>query len=65
MIPIYSWEIDQYLRIRQWNLSREEYIYISNVNASPQIQKIKYNPYDVTFYMETNDGYNWLFRIKE
>ena len=65
MILIYSWAIDQYLRTRNWLLNREEYIYVSNVNASPQIQKIKYNPYDTSFYMETDDGYNWIFRIKE
>ena len=62
---IYSHEIDHYLRSRNWLLTRYEYIYISDIQASPQIRKIKYDSYSNSFYMETNDGYNWIFRIKE
>lgn len=62
---MYSTEIDSYLRSRNWYLTKEEYIYVSDTKASPQICRIKYEPFDNSFYMETNDGYNWSFGIKE
>ena len=65
MIHIYSCEIDYYLRSRNWFLTRDEYLYVSNIQSSPQICKVKFNPYENNFYMETYDGYNWIFRIKE
>ena len=62
---MFSHEIDSYLRSRNWFLTKEEYIYVSDIEASPQICRIKYEPFDNSFYMETNDGYNWSFGIKE
>ena len=65
MISIYSYEIDYYLRSRNWLLTRDEYLYVSDVQNNPQISKLKYNPYDNSLYLETEDGYNWIFRLKE
>ena len=65
MICIYSWEIDVYLRSKEWILTKQEYKYISDLNSSPQICRVSYNSYNNDFYMETTDGYNWIFRIKE
>ena len=62
---VYSTEIDNYLRSKNWYLTKEEYIYVSNIEASPQISRLKYEPFGNSFYMETKDGYNWSFRIKE
>ena len=62
---MYSWEIDSYLRSRNWELTKCEYIYVSDVKINPQISKIKYEAFNNSFYMETNDGFNWVFRIKE
>lgn len=57
---MYSSEIQEYLNERNYSLSSEEYI---KVIDNPQIQKIKYNPYDNTMYIKTNDGYYWTIRI--
>ena len=65
MISIYSYEIDYYLRSRNWLLTRDEYLYVSDVRTNPQISKVKYTPYDNSLYLETSDGYNWIFRLKE
>jgi hypothetical protein len=62
---VYSWEIDNYLRFRNWKLEKHEYIYISDTKVNPQISRIKYEPFSNSFYMETDDGYNWIFRLKE
>jgi hypothetical protein len=65
MITIYSYEIDEYLRCRNWTITTQEYLYVSDVKTSPQICCVSYNSYNNNFYMETTDGYNWIFRIKE
>ena len=62
---MYSWEIDSYLRSRNWELTKCEYLYVSDIKVNPQISKLKYEPFNNSFYMETNDGFNWVFRIKE
>lgn len=62
---MYSWEIDNYIRSRNWILKKHEYIYISDIKVNPQISKIKYEQFSNSFYMETDDGYNWIFRLKE
>ena len=62
---VYSWEIDNYLRTRDWEVTRYEYLYVTDMLSNPQIRKIKYEPFNNSFYMETADGYNWIFRVKE
>lgn len=62
---MYSWEIDDYLRSRNWELTKNEYIYVSDIKVNPQISRIKFEPFNNSFYMETSDGYNWIFRLKE
>ena len=62
---MYSWEIDDYLRSRNWKLTKNEYIYVSDIKINPQISRIKFEPFNNNFYMETKDGYNWIFRLKE
>ena len=62
---MYSWEIDNYLKIRNYVINKYEYMNIANTNISTQISRIKYDSYSNSFYMETNDGYSWIFMIKE
>lgn len=62
---MYSWEIDDYLRSRNWELTKNEYIYVSDIKVNTQISRIKFEPFNNSFYMETSDGYNWIFRLKE
>ena len=62
---MYSWEIDDYLRARNWKIEKYEYIYVSDIKVNPQINWIKYDPYNNCFHMGTDDGYDWIFRLKE
>lgn len=61
---MYSFEIDNYLRSRNWLLNQEEYLHVTNLNNSPQISRISYSAYDNSFVMYTNDNYIWKFYIK-
>lgn len=60
---MYSYEIEQLLRLKNYILSIKEYIQI--LNTSTQIKHIKYDPYNDTFYIETEDNYNFKFKIKD
>ena len=60
---MFSHEIDNYLRDKNWMLSSEEYIYVTDVTHSPQIDHIKYNPYENNFYIHTSDGFEWTIRV--
>lgn len=60
---MYSWEIDQLMRLRNYLLDVKEYFHICD--TSSQITRIKYDPYEDTFYIETNDSYNWKFKLRK
>jgi len=59
---MYSWEIDQLLKLRNYLLDAEEYLKICS--ESPQITRVKYDPFNNTFYIETSDDYKWTFKVK-
>ena len=50
---MYDWEIDQLLKIKNYIISSEDYINI--LNTSPQIKRVKYNPYEDNFEMWTKE----------
>ena len=60
---MYSWEINQFLEQRNYNIDSEDYIKICN--SSSQISKIKYEPFGNYFEMWTSDGYYWKFKVKK
>lgn len=62
---MYSWEIDNYLRNRNYVINKDEYMIITDITLNSQISRIKYDAYANSFYIETSDGYNWIFRMKE
>lgn len=57
---MYSWEIEQLLKLKNYLLECEEYNHL--VTTSPQINKVKYEHNDFT--VETNDDYKFKFKIK-
>lgn len=59
---MYSWEIDQLLKFKNYLLDAKEYIKICD--ESKQIKRIKYDPFNDTFYIETTDEYKWTFKVK-
>ncbi len=62
---MYSHEIDNYLRTRNWVLNKDEYFYITDIYKNPQISRVSYNCYDNSFVMYTKDGYIWKFYVKK
>ena len=59
---MYSWEIQQLLELKKYLLNSKEYLKICS--TSPQIIRVSYNPYDDIFYIKTNDGYEWTFKVR-
>lgn len=58
---MYSWEIDELMRISNYYISSDAYL---KINAeSPQVIRVKYEPFNDNFEMETNDGYQWRFKV--
>lgn len=60
---MYSHEIEQLLKFRNYVLSVEEYIHIHK--TSPQISMIQYHAYDDTFEDWTDDRYNFKYKVKK
>jgi hypothetical protein len=58
---MYSYEIEEYIKLRNNLLNIKEYIDI--IQTSPQIDHILYK--DNNFEMYTNDCYKFKFKIKE
>ena len=57
---MYSNEILELLRLRNYLISVEEYI---KLISSSQVKYVKYNPFEDKFYVSTNDNYNFEFRV--
>ena len=58
---MYSHEIAELLRLRNYLVSMEEYI---KIVSSKQVKWVKYNPFEDKFYVGTEDKYNFDFKIK-
>ena len=56
---MYSNEIEKLLKLRNYLISIQEYL---EIIKSPQIDHIKYE--NDTFYIWTNDGYNFTLKIR-
>lgn len=57
---MYSWQIDDLLRNKDYVVNISDY---KNIVASNQICYIKYEPYDDSFVINTEDSYSWRFRV--
>lgn len=58
---MYSWEIHNELSKSNYIISSEVY---KKICDSPQIQKIKYEPFGDYYEIYTNDGYYWRFKVE-
>lgn len=62
---MYSWEIEEYLKQRNYNITPLEFMAI--INTSPQIKDVYFqggDEYD-KFKMCTDDEYNWNIRMQK
>ncbi len=57
---MYSYQIEQILESNNFSIPSDTYMNICS--TSPQITRIKYEPYDNFFEMWANDGY-WKFSV--
>ncbi len=60
---MYTWEIDQLMKVRNYLLEHDEYDKVCK--TSPQIDHIKYRPFEDDFYIHTNDNYEVFFKVKK
>lgn len=60
---MYSHEVEQLLKIRNYLITYKEFIQITK--SSPQINHIKYNPFEDNIEMYTTDGYKFVLKIKK
>lgn len=58
---MYSYEIEQVLKLRNYNIYSD--IYLDICNSSPQITHIKYDSYNEDFHIWTNDNYYWNIKV--
>mgnify|MGYP001042865563 FL=1 len=58
---MYSSEIDQIIESQYYNIDSETYIDICN--TSPQISRVKYDPYDNKYEIWTNDNCHWKINV--
>ena len=62
---MYSEEIQNWLSERNYNLSSDEYIWLTLYSKSIQIDHIKFDPYSSKFSIWTNDGYSWQITVRK
>lgn len=60
---MYSHEVEQLLKIRNYLITYKEFIQITK--SSPQINHIKYNPFEDNIEMWTTDNYKFVLKIKK
>lgn len=59
---MYSYEIEQIIKKKNYLISVREYLRI--LNTSPQINVVKYDCFNDNFLIETNDNYKFVFKIR-
>lgn len=60
---MYSHEVEQLLKIRNYLITYKEFIQITK--SSPQINHIKYNPFEDNIEMWTTDNYYFKLKVKK
>ena len=58
---MYSHEIEQLLKIRNYLIDSEEYLNI--LRTSPQINYVEYKPFEDNFEMRTDDRYYFKYKV--
>lgn len=61
---MYSYEIDDMMKRSNYLITRKDYLSLSPT-TSPQLARIKYDPFKDSFEIWTDDGYHWEFKVKE
>lgn len=62
---MYSSEMEQFLKERDYLLTAEECNYLMDVNTNTQIINMKYFCDNNEYHICTDDGYYFVFHVKE
>lgn len=57
---MFSYEIDALLKNKEYIITMDDY---KEIIASSQIIYIKFDPWDDSFVINTEDRYSWKFRV--
>lgn len=61
---MYSWEIEKFIRERDYKLTPEECNKLMDVNENKQISHMKYFFENNEYHISTDDGYYFVFEVK-
>lgn len=61
MCNMYDWELKKYLEQRNYNINHKDYLYICK--TCPQLNHIKYEPFDNIFKAWSSDGEYFEFKV--
>lgn len=61
---LYSYEIENYLKERNYSLTAKECAELVNTTVNTQIVRVKYYPFDGNYQIDTSDGYYFRFTIR-
>lgn len=60
---MYSYEIDENLKSQKYDVDSKTYLHICQ--SISQISQIKYNSFESSFKLWTNDNYYWKFEVSK
>lgn len=63
-MTLYSYEMEQYIKDRNYYLTAEEGAELMNTDINTQIVMIKYYGFNNEYQINTSDGYILRFNIK-
>lgn len=53
---MYTWEIKEYIKVRDFILTSEEILKVTDLNENPQIKYVKFDAYDKSYYVQTEES---------
>ena len=62
---MYSWEIEEYIKIRNYLLNSKELSLVSDTQAHRQINWVIYYASNDSYEMTTTDGYHYCYKFKK
>lgn len=65
MILLYSYEIENYLREHNYSLTAKECAELINIDINSQIVRVRYDPFENDYQIDTSDGYCFRFKVNK
>lgn len=59
---MYSWEIEQFLKARNYCIGGDDLNFITDIRQHPQIEHIEFSPYDMSYDMWDKEGKHFHFK---